>query len=528
MQGQELNLYKAPAEFSFTVRDIVMMVFRHRRIALASFFGMFLGTILYTGLSPKYRAESKILVRRERVDPVVTSQQSNPMVVNNEITEEEMNSEVELIRSQDVLRRTVVDCGLDQGHGIWLFVSSNPEKRIASAIESVRSHLMVEVITKSNIIRVSFTSKEPKLAARVLDSLDRAYLEEHREVHSPVGQFAFFDQQGARAKQELDAAEARLKAFPSEIGIANPTLARDITLQKLNDFNASLGQTKEAIAETQKRIDALEQLAQSTPPRLTTQERLLDDGLVLQQMKSTLLNLGLKRSDMISKYQANYRPVQELDKEINETRAAIAAEKPLNDITTDQNPAYVWIRSELAKTHADLQGYQAKAAKTETIVHQTLASVRQLDLNSVEQQNLLRTAKAAEENYLLYLHKREEARINDALDKSQILNVGIAEKPTVPVFPAQSPWMLGLFGIVLALATSAGIVFALESLDSTFRTPAEVQTLLNLPVLATFPDQTSNWYHLEQRNGTKPLSRVVNSFPKSEAESKAPNPVDAH
>jgi uncharacterized protein involved in exopolysaccharide biosynthesis len=218
-------------------------------------------------------------------------------------------------------------------------------------------------------------------------------------------------------------------------------------------------------------------------------------------MKSTLLNLELKRSDMISKYQADYRPVQELEKEIEDTRVAIAAEKPLSDITSDQNPTYVWIRSELAKAHADLQGYKAKAAETEAIIRQTLMNVRQLDVNSVEQQNLLRAAKAAEENYLLYLHKREEARITDALDQSHILNVGVAERPTTPVFPAQSPWMLGLFGMVLALATSAGIVFTLESLDSTFRTPAEVQALLSVPVLATFSDTNSS-VQLEHRSDT--------------------------
>jgi uncharacterized protein involved in exopolysaccharide biosynthesis len=481
-----------------------MVAFRRRRIALVAFLGIFLGTILYAAFSPKYRSESEILLRRDRVDPVITSQQTS-MVVDNLITEEEMNSEVELIKSQDVLRKVVIDCGLDQVHGSRLLGTSNPEKRIATAIQGVRSNLIVEVPTKTNIIKVSFASRDPRLAARVLGTLDSVYLEAHRAVHSVAGQFAFFDQQEAKAKQELDEAEARLKAFPSEIGIANPTLTRDITLQKLSDLNAGLGHTKESIAEAQKRIDALRQLAQSTPARLTTQERRFDDALVLQQMKTTLLSQELKRSDMISKYQPDYRPVQELEKEIGETRAAIAAEKPLSDVSTDQNPTSVWIRSESVKAQADLQGYQAKAAQTEATIRQTLLSVQQLDANSVEQQNLLRVAKTAEDNYLLYLHKREEARINDALDRSQIVNVSIAEKPTIPAFPTQSPWMLGLFGMVLALATTAGIVFTLESLDSTFRTPTEVHAFLNIPVLATVPDHSNNGVHLRGRNDTKAL-----------------------
>jgi uncharacterized protein involved in exopolysaccharide biosynthesis len=500
MEGQELVGYRAPGALSFTLRDVATVAFRRRRMALLSFFGVLLGTILFGLFWPKYRSETEILVRRDRVDPVITSQQTNPVIVNDSISEEEMNSEVELIKSQDVLRKIVIDCGLDHLRRRWWFGNSNPEKQIAGAIEGLRTNLVVEALTKSNVIRVSFTSRDPKLAARVLNTLDNLYLEEHRALHSPAGEFAFFDQQGMEAKQELDAAEERLKGFPSKIGIANPTLDRDITLQKLGDLDANLGQTKESIAETQKRIDALEQLARTTPPRLATQERRSDDALVLQQLETTLLNLELKHSDMTSKYQADYRPVQELEREIGETRAAIAAEKPLSDNTTDQNPTYVWIKSELAKAHADLQGYRAKATETEVISGQTQANVRRLDEDSVEQQKLVRAAKAAEENYLLYLHKREEARITDALDQSHILNVVVAEKPTVPVFPAQSRLMFALFGMVLALAASAGTIFALESLDSTLRTPAEVQVLLNIPVLATFPDQNSSANLLQRRN----------------------------
>lgn len=500
MERQELVVYQAPGPLSFTLRDVATVAFRRRRMALLSFFGVLLGAILYGVFWPKYKSETEILVRRDRVDPVVTSQQTNPVLVSDAISEEEMNSEVEVIKSQDVLRKIVIDCGLDHLQDHWWLGHSNPEKQIAGAIEGLRSNLIVEALTKSNVIRVTFISRDPKLAARVLSTLDTVYLEEHRALHSPAGEFAFFDQQEMKAKQELDAAEVRLKGFPSEIGIANPTLDRDITLQRLNDLNASLGQTKESIAETQKRIDALEQLSRTTPARLATQERRADDGLVLQQLETTLLNLQLKHSDMISKYQADYRPVQELEREIAETRAAIGAEKPLSDNTTDQNPTYVWIKSELAKGHADLKGYQAKATETETIIGQTQVNVRRLDEDSVDQQNLVRSAKAAEENYLLYLHKREEARITDALDQSHILNVAVAEQPTVPVFPTQSRLMFGLFGMVLAVAASAGTIFTLESLDSTFRTPAEVQTLLSIPVLATFPDQNSSANLLQDRN----------------------------
>src|SRR2546427_4639833 len=50
----------------------------------------------------------------------------------------------------------------------------------------------------------------------------------------------------------------------------------------------------------------------------------------------------------------------------------------------------------------------------------------------------IRNVKAAEDNYLLYLRKQEEARISDALDRRQIVNVSIAQAATVPEMRASS------------------------------------------------------------------------------------------
>jgi uncharacterized protein involved in exopolysaccharide biosynthesis len=503
MEGQELIIHRGPSTLSWTLRDVVAMGFRRRRIALMCFSGILLGTIVFALLTPKYRAETEILVKRERVDPVVSPEQTQPLTIQADVQEEEMNSEVELIKSDDVLRKVVAQCGLDKPSGRSLFGSKTPKQRADLALESLRGSLIVEALPKTHVIRVSYSSRDPELAAGVLDALDSAYLQVHQELHRPAGQLAFFDQQAESASLKLQDAEDRLRDFPKEGGVANPTLARDNTLQKLNEFNYNLGQTRQSIAETQSRIESLQQLAKTTPPRLTTQMREADNVMVMQQMKSTLLNLELKRSDMVSKYQPDYPPVKELDTEIASTKAAINAEKPLGDVTTDQNPAYVWIQGELAKAKSDLRGYQAKASETETIIRQTMDSTRKLDAESIQQQDLLRTAKAAEENYLLYSRKREEARITEALDQKKILNVAIAQKPSVPSYPAQSPLMLGLFGTMLAFAVTAGMIFTLEYMDPSFRTPGEVQAVLNLPLLAAVPDHANGGFRIGNDNGNR-------------------------
>ena len=215
---------------------------------------------------------------------------------------------------------------------------------------------------------------------------------------------------------------------------------RDLTLQKASELEASLAQTQAAIAETEQRIEALEQQAASIPPRLTTQLRTSDNPQLLQQMKSTLLTLELKRSELLSKFEPTYPLVVEVEKQIRETRATIAGEKdaPVRDETTDQNPTYEWVKSELAKARTELSGLKARAAANQAALVKYRDDARTLQQAAIVQQDLLRTAKTEEDNYLLYLRKQEEARINDALDARGILNVAIAEPATVPALPARS------------------------------------------------------------------------------------------
>jgi uncharacterized protein involved in exopolysaccharide biosynthesis len=107
--------------------------------------------------------------------------------------------------------------------------------------------------------------------------------------------------------------------------------------------------------------------------------------------------------------------------------------------------------------------------------------------DSVDQQDLMRTAKAEEDNYLLYLHKREEARIGDALDERRILNVAIVEPPAAPALPAHSVLLYFLLAFGLATTFSVGVAFTTEYFDPTIRTPDEARVLLGVPVLAWLP-----------------------------------------
>jgi uncharacterized protein involved in exopolysaccharide biosynthesis len=479
-----------PRPLSISAKDIVAIGFRRKRIMIVCFSAIFLGAVLVGIFSPaSYQAHTKLLVKRERVDPIVTPGQEAPVVMHDDVTEEELNSEVELLESDDVLRQVVVTTGLSADHSLFHFRKQNEASRIARAAARLRSSLVVDAIKKSNLISVTYSSNDPQLSATVLQKLNETYIDKNTDVHRPHGQYKFFDQQADRYKTELTQAEQQLKEFAAEPGGVSPLVARDNMLGKLSEFAATLDSTRAEMSATEQRIRTLEKQSGTLPNRITTQLRTIDDAALLQQYKSTLLNLELKRTELLTKYQATYPLVVEVDKQISDTQAQLAAEesKPVKEQTTDSNPTVQYVNTELAKAKADYSMLQARATATEAIVAMYRKQSEQLEQKGIVQQDLLRAQKTDEENYLLYLKKREEARMSDALDQRGILNVVVAEQPVPPVLPTGSPWMTLILGFVLAMIVAVGAALAVDYLDPSFRTPSEVFDELNIPVLAAVP-----------------------------------------
>ena len=99
--------------------------------------------------------------------------------------------------------------------------------------------------------------------------------------------------------------------------------------------------------------------------------------------------------------------------------------------------------------------------------------------------DLVRTQKEAEDNYLLYAKKTEEARIAESLDQQKIANVAIAETPIEPHLPSKPNVMLNLaLGVLSAGFLGLGAAFAAEYFRDTVEQPRELEGFTGLPVLA--------------------------------------------
>src|SRR5262249_31787845 len=158
------------------------------------------------------------------------------------------------------------------------------------------------------------------------------------------------------------------------------------------------------------------------------------------------------------------------DRQIDQAKEAVAqeAQHPLRDETSDQNMHFEWAKSELEKASVQASALQERqrAARQQTIAYQNVAE--KLGADAITQEHLLGNEKTALENYLLYVKKQKEARMNDALDEQGIVNVAVAEWPVVPVLPVMSVPMVLALGFLAAGAAGTTAAFVADYIDPSF------------------------------------------------------------
>jgi|HubBroStandDraft_1064217.scaffolds.fasta_scaffold35279_2 polysaccharide biosynthesis protein PslE len=484
-----------------TLRDVLSPLFRHRRMMIISFCGVFAAATLVAWLwaAHYYVATMQVVVEQDRSDPTVSTTQVN-VNGNRPITTDQVSSEVALLQGADMMRTIVADCGLVTNKSSWsdIFLPNDPKVRTAMKQEGAARGLVkkikVEVQTSSDVIDVKYgRAGEPEVPACVLQTLGKLYLEKHLQLARPVGTTDFFAQEANKYRQSLEDSEKRLTDFSRTEGVAAPELLRTDMAQQLALAETSLNQAQQAIAGDQKRLENIKTQMATTPSRSPTEETTNSSYLLMQNLQASLLAAQVKRTQMLLKYEPTYPLVKEVDEEIAETKDAIAnaSETKYVNRATDRDPTYEFLRQDQAKTEADLASQKASAAALTDNIHGMHLQMVKLDQQAVTQAALIREVKADEGNYLLYSNKREEERTSDALDQKKIANVAIAVPAVVPLLPQYGPLTIMFLGMVAGVFVAIASAYAMEYLDPSFRTPQEVADTLSIPVLATMPKKAA-------------------------------------
>ena len=506
---------------SISLRDGASALFRRRGLVLFTFLAVVLGTAVVTYLLPnKYESRMKILVKNQRVDVAITPEATAgaPGSVGSEVSESEINSEIELLTSRDLLTQVAKETGLSQaGSAMFWKRSTSEAERIEKAANDLAKELVIAPVKKANVISISYSANSPDLAAAVLKKLGELYLEKHLQLHHPTGASDFFKDKADQYETQLHDAEKQLTTFQQDNNLVVLAQQKDLTLQKTAEAKAKLLESEAAVNEATNRIKRIEQQLAATPKRIVTQSKSIPAQYSAERLNTMMVELQNRRTQLLTKFRPDDRLVREVDEQIRTTREALAKaeSQTATEQATDLNPLRQTLETEYSRARLEQTSSQARRDTLAAQLRDYQGSLQKLEGNTTKHDDLQRQKKEAEENYQLYAKKREEARIADELDRQKITNVSIAEAPAAPRLPSSPNRPLNLvLGVFVAAFLSLGTVFSAEMLGDTIHTPRQLEALTGATVLATVPENSRRMI-----GRRKPKTREIENQPVAQLES---------
>jgi uncharacterized protein involved in exopolysaccharide biosynthesis len=475
---------------SLSLRTLFDVLFRRKWLILLTFLTTAVTAVLLAIYLPdQYESRMKILVRNMRSDTQITAERTDTSSGGaNEVSEAQIISEIELLKSRDLLKQVVVKNDLAE---VEPGRPAMPQE-IERAVYKLEKDLDISPVKKANMIEVSYTSKSPEKSAEVLKDLSELYMEKHLKIHRPPGTFDFFKTQSDQYKQDLAQAENRLTGFQKDLNVVSIEQQKNLTITKHSEVKSRLDDLNGKIRETEKRINELQTQIQNSDKRIVTQNRTLPNQDSTERLNTLLVELKNRRIQLLAKYQPEDRLVKEVDDQIKTTTEALerASKKTYTEEASDINPLRQNLETELSKAKVEQSGQLALRSNLEKQLAEYQGELNKFEGATTIHDNLTRQVTEAEENYKLYAEKQEEARIADALDEQKISNVSIAESPTVPTIPYKSNRkMTAALGFLAGLFLGLGSAVIAELFRETIHTPRELEAFSGMPVLATVPVQ---------------------------------------
>ncbi len=333
------------SEAQVSVRDVVGILFRHKLLLCVTFLAVALGTAAITFLMPnEYESRMKILVKNTRSDVPITPEQTVGSTGNffeNDVSENQINSEIELLTSEDLLKQVVSECGLyGDGSSISVLLGLKQAPRsqasqVEEAAKRLAKDLVITPVKKANIIEVKYTSRSPEKAAAVLRKLGDLYLEKHVKLHRPPGTYEFFKTQADQSEAELQNAEKRLSSFQQSMNVVSLTQQKDQTVLKLTEAKSKLLETETFLREVSDRIAKVQQQLETLAPRVVTQSRALPNQYSAERLNTLIVELQNRRTQLLTKFRSDDRLVREVDQQLKNTRAAL--DKASKETATEQS-----------------------------------------------------------------------------------------------------------------------------------------------------------------------------------------------
>lgn len=475
-----------------SLRDFMSILFKHKQkillVFLATVASVTFGSFL---IPPTYEAKSSLLVKfgREYIYQPEVGERPVDMRLVPLNQEEVINSEIQILTSRDLIEKVISTLGIEK---IYPELAKSPSNKIApieKAILQFQKKLSAEGIKKSNVIQVSFQHKEPQIAAQAVNLLIDFFKEKHLQVFSDP-RSSFLEQQLVTYEQKLKESEDNLESFKQRHKVSSLDEQRSLFLKQRTDLDTSFKNTQNQIKELQQKLASLEKQMQTISESKTLYTE-TDRYKVIDEAKVKLLDLQLQEQELLQKYNENSRLVVNVRKEIQLVKNfLLEQEKAIEGKVKTGNVVYQEAEKEIIKAKAELSSQEAKETSLRLQLVQLDRAIQNFDLREKDLQDLHREQANNEKNYQTYLHKVEEARISDDMNRQKMANLSVIQAAAVPTKPVRPKKGFNIFlSIILGSVSGLGYAFLSEYTAQGLLTPEDAEKRLNLPVIATISNK---------------------------------------
>lgn len=414
-------------------------------------------------INPKYESETRLLI--ESGESVFT-QPASGGVQNAEsmrvlVDREAVTSQVEIIKSSDLLRKIATDFDLgsrsefDEAANlniverlmVMVGMQENPLDLPADVrvLKAFREKLEVFSIENSRVVVIKFASEDPELTEKIPNALADAYLGLQRTAKLATNADAaeFLQPEIDALRQRVKAAEARVADYKSSEDILDGQNQSSLATQQLAELSSELSRVKANRGSAEATAEAM-RAALANGASLDTLPSVQSSGLV-DKLRERRAELAASIAEASVRLLDGHPQLQALRSQLADLDAQIRSEasKVLVSLETLADTA----RKREQQLVIDLNRVKAESAR---------AGEKSVELRALERE-------AAAERQLLesYLSRYREAaaRTDNAYVPADARIFSKAVTPTEPYFPKKTPitiaaffagLMLGMLGVLLS------------------------------------------------------------------------------
>lgn len=529
----------APAKMrKGSLRDLLYVLFGHKKKMLAFMALLFGAVAIKTLLQPSvYRSEAKLLMRlgRESVslDPTATV---GEIVSINRSYDWEVNSELEIIKSREVVEQVIDELGtsffLHGGQaepatpapaqavatptgealetvkqtldvvvgGTGKLASSlglsEPMDEREKAVRKLTDNLKATAQQNTSVINISYSERDPEAARIVLNRFIQAYLEKHVSVFCTANSQQFFERQVAQLHQKLADTQKEFETLKDTTGVSALVEQRSAMVTAIGTLERNITEAEAELVASDAKVAGIQHILESVPETVVLEEMSGLPDYAAQLMREQLYQLQLREKEIEGKYRPESRQMDMVRQQVEQGQTVLEKEqtKPNRaEVKKGVNNVHQQMQLTLLTEQSTISALQSKIEKMRAQMVAAKAQFKTLNQVESESTRLEREIKLLEISYSQYFTKLEEARIDQALKGDRITNVSILQAATLPVIPIGPGKVIRLaLGLLLSVVGGVAFTFFCEYLDHSIKTPEDVHEKLHLSTLASIPQARAN------------------------------------